>query len=42
VINRAAGANDIGLLIIGMNVRLHIQKRADNLARRGKLKVRTG
>jgi hypothetical protein len=26
VINRAARANDVGLLIIGMNVRLHIQK----------------
>jgi hypothetical protein len=31
VINRAARANDIGLLIIGMNVRLHIEKRAQNL-----------
>jgi hypothetical protein len=32
VINRAARANDVGLLIIGMNVRLHVQKRAQNLA----------
>jgi len=31
VINRAARANDIGLLIIGMNVRLHIEKRAQKL-----------
>jgi len=30
-INRAARANDIGLLIIGMNVRLHIEKRAQKL-----------
>jgi hypothetical protein len=27
VINRAARANDIGLLIIGMNVRLHIKNK---------------
>ena len=32
MINRAARANDIGLLIIGMNVRLHVEKRAQNLA----------
>ena len=32
VINRAAGANHIGLLIIGMNVRLHVEKPAQNLA----------
>lgn len=32
VINRAARANHIGFLIIGMNVRLHVQKRAENLA----------
>jgi hypothetical protein len=32
VINRAARANDVGRMIIGMNVRLHIQKRAQNLA----------
>jgi hypothetical protein len=38
VINRAAGANDIGLLIIGMNVRLHIQKRARNLAAEGQIR----
>ena len=38
VINRAARANDIGLLIIGMNVRLHIQKRADNLAAEGQIR----
>ena len=31
VINRAARANHIGLLIIGMNVRLHIKKRAQNV-----------
>jgi hypothetical protein len=31
VINRAARANDIGLLIIGMNVRLHIKKRAQKV-----------
>ena len=31
VINRAARANDIGLLIIGMNVRLHIEKRAQKV-----------
>ena len=38
VINRAARANDIGLLIIGMNVRLHIQKRANNLAAEGQIR----
>ena len=38
VINRAARANDVGLLIIGMNVRLHIQKRADNLAAEGQIR----
>ena len=38
VINRAAGAHDIGLLIIGMNVRLHIQKRAHNLAAEGQIR----
>jgi hypothetical protein len=32
VINRAAGANHIGLLIIGMNLRLHVEKPAQNLA----------
>jgi hypothetical protein len=32
VINRAAGANHIGLLIIGMNLRLHVEKQAQNLA----------
>jgi hypothetical protein len=32
VINRAARANDIGLLVIGMNVRLHVEKQAENLA----------
>jgi hypothetical protein len=37
VINRAARANDIGLLIIGMNVRFHIQKRARNLAAEGQI-----
>jgi hypothetical protein len=37
VINRPARANDIGLLIIGMNVRLHIQKRAQNLAGEGQI-----
>src|SRR5438309_11405288 len=37
-INRAAGAHDIGLLIIGMNVRLHIQKRAHNLAAEGQIR----
>jgi hypothetical protein len=35
VINRPARANDIGLLIIGMNVRLHIQKQGGNLAAEG-------
>src|SRR5438105_868156 len=38
VINRAARANDVGLLIIGMNVRLHIQKRANNLAAEGQIR----
>src|SRR5438046_7385287 len=38
VINRAARANDIGLLIIGMNVRLHIKKRAENLAAKGQIR----
>ena len=38
VINGAAGANDIGLLIIGMNVRLHIQKRALKLAVEGQIR----
>jgi len=38
VINRAARANDIGLLIIGMNVRLHVQKRAQNLAAKGQIR----
>jgi hypothetical protein len=32
MINRAARANDISLVIIGMNVRLHVEKRARNLA----------
>ena len=32
VINRATRANHIGLLIIWMNVRLHVEKRARNLA----------
>ena len=32
VINGAARANDIGLLIIGMNVRLHVEKRVESLA----------
>ena len=38
VIDRAARANDVGLLIIGMNVRLHIQKRAQNLAAEGQIR----
>ena len=38
VINRAARANDVGLLIIRMNVRLHIQKRAQNLAAEGQIR----
>ena len=38
VINRAARANDIGLLIIGMNVRLHVQKRAQNLTAKGQIR----
>ena len=32
MINRAARANDIGLLVIGMNIRLHVKKRAENIA----------
>jgi hypothetical protein len=32
MINRAARANDIGLLVIGMNVRLHVKKRAKSIA----------
>ena len=38
VINRPARANDIGLLVIGMNVRLHIQKRAHSLAAEGQIR----
>jgi hypothetical protein len=38
VINRAARANDIGLLIIGMNVRLHVEKRAQKLAAKGQIR----
>jgi hypothetical protein len=38
VINRAARANDIALLIIWMNVRLHVQKRAQNLAVKGQIR----
>jgi len=38
VINRAARANDIGLLIIGMNVRLHVEKRAETLAAKGQIR----
>ena len=38
VINRAARANDVGLLIIRMNVRLHIQKRTNNLAVEGQIR----
>src|SRR6266581_9500663 len=38
VINRAARANDIGLLIIGMSVRLHVQKRTHNLAAEGQIR----
>ena len=38
VINRAARANDIGLLIIWMNVCLHVQKRAQNLAVKGQIR----
>jgi hypothetical protein len=38
VINRAARANDIGLLIIGMNVRLHVKKRPQNLAAKGQIR----
>src|SRR5438105_11250018 len=38
VINRAARANDIGLLIIWMNVRLHVQKRVQNLAAEGQIR----
>jgi hypothetical protein len=32
MINRAARANDVALLIIRMNVRLHVEKRAQKLA----------
>ena len=32
VINRTAGANDIGLLIIGVNIRFHVEKRAGSVA----------
>ena len=32
VINRTARANHIGLLVIGVNVRLHVEKRSKNLA----------
>ena len=35
VIDRAARADDIGLLIFRMNVRFHVQKRARNLAAEG-------
>jgi hypothetical protein len=38
VINRTARANDIGLLVIGMNVRLHVEKRATNLAVNSKIR----
>src|SRR5213595_2682780 len=38
VINRAARANDIGLLVIGMNVRLHVEKRAESLATKGQIR----
>src|SRR5438552_14128084 len=38
VINRAARANDIGLLIIGMNVRLHVEKQAETLAAKGQIR----
>jgi hypothetical protein len=38
VINRAARANDIGLLIIGMNLRFHVEKRAQNLAAKGQIR----
>jgi len=38
VINRAARANDIGLLIIVMNVRLHVEKRAESLAAKGQIR----
>ena len=38
VINHAARANDVGLLIIGMNVRLHIEKRVENLAAKGQIR----
>src|SRR6266480_4677240 len=38
VINRAARANDIGLLVIGMNVRLHVEKRAETLAAKGQIR----
>ena len=38
VINRAARANDIGLLIIGMNVHLHVEKQAETLAAKGQIR----
>jgi len=38
MINRAARTNDIGLLIIRMNVRLHVKKRARNLAVKGQIR----
>ena len=38
VINRAARTNDVGLLIIGMNVRLHIEKRGENVAAEGQIR----
>jgi hypothetical protein len=38
VINRAARANDIGLLVIRMNVRLHVEKRAETLAAKGQIR----
>src|ERR1700704_1751912 len=38
VINRPARANDIGLLIIGMNVRLHVEKGAQNVAVKGQIR----
>src|SRR5213080_969833 len=38
VINHAARANDIGLLVIGMNFRLHVEKRAQTLAAKGQIR----
>ena len=38
VINRAARANDIGVLVIGMNIRLHSQKRVKKIAEKGQLR----